>query len=280
MTGASKIVDRVLERIHYIHFPKAITPADVSYLESRMGQWKKLDIEVHVMDFTGMTAAPGVFFRAIEKLSATVHPRRLVSLNMTEGIHREVVKLKLEPVFNLIKLFPQDLYPKKKIGEPELKRLLIRYLIRAAYSAIEVALNSTVQCDENYVAKAERVPYSQFDLISVIDVNNDFLKAQFRLCSSAGVLKRAASAMLNGAPVDEETVESMASELLNLIYGQAKSHLNDQEGFSLPAAIPRLVRKDQFTSIRRSDSAQHLSILPLVTPLGSFYVEVDTGVPA
>jgi CheY-specific phosphatase CheX len=86
--------------------------------------------------------------------------------------------------------------------------------------------------------------------------------------------------MLNGAPVDEETVESMASELLNLIYGQAKSHLNDQEGFSLPAAIPRLVRKDQFTSIRRSDSAQHLSILPLVTPLGSFYVEVDTGVPA
>ncbi len=278
MSEATKIVDRVLERIHYIHLPKVLTAADLVFIEAQLNSWKSLDVEIHVIDMAGLPQAHHRFFVAMKNFSDMIQPRRLVSLNMTDSVYKEVVNRNLETTFNRILQFPDDLYAKKKLGDDELKRTLIRYMIRAAYSAVEVALRSTVSCDENYLAKAESVPYSQFDMMAVVDVKNDFLKAQFRLCASAEVLRKCARAMLGpDASIDQEVIDSMASELLNLIYGQAKSHLNDRESFRLPPVIPKVIGKKQFSEIRRSSSPQQLSILPLVTPLGSFYVEIDTG---
>ncbi len=154
---------------------------------------------------------------------------------------------------------------------------MFRYLAQGAYAAVETTLQSTVACDENYSAKAEEVPLNQFDMVSCINVANEFLTAEFRLCSSSKVLERLARAMLgNETIIDNELMESMALELLNMIYGHAKSNLNDKESFRLPSAIPRLLRKPEFHRIKRSPSAQ-LNIMPMVTPMGSFYVEVDFG---
>lgn len=279
--SVTQIHEHLLERIHYIRLPKTLTSVDIAFLEGKIPMWIAQDVDMHVLDASGVNSAPAKFFAMIQELALKIQPKKVVTLNATDEFFREIVQRKLESAFNRVKLFPQDLEERKPIPPAQLRRLLIRYLIRAAYSAVEVTLNSTVSCDENYVAKAERVSYSQFDLISVIDVRNDFLKAQFRLCSSAAVLKKAATAMLGAdAQIDKDTIESMAGELLNLIYGQAKSHLNDREGFNLPPAIPRVLRQDQFSQIDRSTSPEQLSILPLVTPLGSFYVEVDTGISA
>jgi CheY-specific phosphatase CheX len=199
----------------------------------------------------------------------------LVSLNMTGELQKEVSRLKLDLVFSALQNV-SELTQKRQISPDDLRRLLIRYLIRGAYSAVEVALNSTVSCDENYLAKPDKVSVQDLDMMAVIDVRGDFLNAQIRLAAASEVLKRLASRMLGGSTViEDEMIESMALELLNLIYGHAKSYLNDKESFQLPAAIPRLVRKDQFDTLKRSTSVANLSILPLVTPMGSIYVEVD-----
>lgn len=230
-------------------------------------------MEMHVLDLKGLTVGHERFFRALKTFREWLGQTQIASINVSDDLYKEILRLKMDTVFNRIRVFPDDLYPKKQVSDADKKRLLIRHLIRSAYSAVEVALRSTVSCDENYLAKFEKVPFDEFDLVSIVDVRNDFMTAQIRLCASVAVLKKLASAMVDIKNIDDPLIESMAMEMLNLIYGGAKSKLNNDESFRLPSVIPRLLRRAQFAEIKRNP--QNISILPLVTPLGSFYVEVD-----
>ena len=268
-----------MEGVNYITVPASVTDESVTNLVAKIPAWVKLEATMHVLDFKiAVTVSPS-FFKEIHAFSERLKLNnvKVLSVNMSETLVKEVNRLGLESTFNRIVNFPGGLYKKKTLTETESRRLLFRYLAQAAFAAVETTLQSTVSCDENYSARAEEVPLNQFDMVSAINVNNDFLQAEFRLCSSSKVLERLARAMLGpNTLIDLELIESMALELLNMIYGHAKSNLNDKESFRLPSAIPRLLRKPEFSRIKRSAAAQ-LTIMPMVTPMGSFYVEVDFG---
>jgi CheY-specific phosphatase CheX len=271
--------NQVLEGVNYITVPASLGEDVVASMQGKISAWAELPAEMHVLDFKLAPPPPPAFFKAVQSFTDRLKAKNvnLISVNMNETLAKEVKRLGLESSFNRILNFPGDLYKKKALSDTELRRLLFRYLAQAAYAAVETTLQSTVTCDENYSARAEEVPLNQFDMISVININTDFLRAEFRLCSSAKVLERLARAMLGPeTTIDNELMESMALELLNMIYGHAKSNLNDKESFRLVSAIPRLLRKNEFHRIKRSSSTQ-LTIMPMVTPMGSFYVEVDFG---
>ncbi|HMN68726.1 MAG TPA: chemotaxis protein CheX [Bdellovibrionales bacterium] len=278
MNTGFDVSSQVLEEVNYIILPASLSDSAVAAFPDKCKQWQGLDVEMHVLDFKNALAVPDAFYAAVQNFSDKLKPKNvnLVSVNMPEAISKEIKRLGLEQIFNRIQT-PADLQQKKQFNENDLRRLLFRYLAQAAYAAVEVALNSTVSCDENYSARPDEVPLEQFDMITVISVNNDFLQAEFRLCSSAAVLEKLARAMLGSqTAIDQDLMESMALELLNIIYGHAKSNLNDKESFRLPAAIPRLLKKGEFHRVKRSAPAQ-LNIMPMVTPMGSFFVEVDFG---
>jgi CheY-specific phosphatase CheX len=273
------LTSQVLEGVHYIILPATIPESSLPILNDRFKKWIDTEVEMHVIDFKNALIVPPGVLQSFQAFSDGLKKKstKLISVNMPEPIYKDVKRLGLEAAFNRIQNFPGDLYNKRVLNENELRRLLFKYLAQAAYAAVEVALNSTCSCDENYSAKPEEVPLEQFDMITLVTVNNDFIQAEFRLCSSATVLERLARAMLGkDTIIDAELMESMALELLNIIYGHAKSNLNDKESFRLPPVIPRLLKKGDFHRIRRSNSTQ-LNIMPMVTPMGSFYVEVDFG---
>jgi uridine kinase len=155
----------------------------------------------------------------------------------------------------------------------EIRQLLFQYLGAGALSAVAVALNSTVSCEATRNMSPKDLVASQFDIVSVIEVRNDFLKADFRLWTSLPSLDQLCRAMHGQhANADLPLLESMAAELLNMIYGYAKSNLNDDKGFQLPPAIPKLMRNREFGRIRRSEE---IWVMPVRTPMGTIYVEVD-----
>ncbi len=275
----TKINSQVLEDIHYIMLPAVISESAVGELGQRFEEWARLKVEMHVFDFNATKQVPDSFVKAVKTFSEKIKAVqvKLVSLNMSDALFRSIKSAGADGVFNRVKNLSEDLSAKKKqqLSPTETRRLLFKYLAHGAFKAVDVALNSTVSCDENYSVKAEEVPLDKFDMISVIEVNNDFMQADFRLISSISVLDKLCRAMHgHDTEVDSELLESMALELLNMIYGHAKSNLNDKEAFRLPPAIPRLVRKAEFHRVKRSPAAQ-LTIMPVVTPMGSFYVEVD-----
>ncbi len=279
MPMANRISSTVLEGVNYISVGAGLSDEDVRQFEQNLPQWANLPVELHVLDMKNLSGVPERFFKAINNFAGLLSLRHtnLISINVSDVLFGEITRHGLAHVFNRVESVTSALTQKKReLSETELKRLLFKYLIRAAHLALEVTCNSTVTCDENYMSNPARVPYEKIDLISVIDVRGEFLNAQFRLCASSDVLTELAKAMLSLPVVEPEMVESMAQELLNLIYGNAKSNLNENESFRLPPAIPKLYRRPDFKQIKRSTPPQ-LTVLPLVTPLGSFYVEVDFG---
>ncbi|NJL24605.1 MAG: hypothetical protein HC902_05165 [Calothrix sp. SM1_5_4] len=278
MAGSS-LSSTVLEGVNYITFGGSLSPEDARLFDRRVPQWCALPIDLHVIDLKGIRTLPDGFCRSVSRFSGLLTGRnaRLVTLHLDESLFHEITRLGYASSFNRVVSLAEDLVPRKDIGEQDLRRLLHKYLVRAAYSAVEITCNSTVSCDENYVTDPARLPLDEIDLISLIDVRSEFLTAQFRLYSSSAVLEQLAIGMLGKKSlVDNAVIESMATELLNLIYGGAKSTLNDAESFRLPPAIPRLLRKPDLHRIKRS-SAANLTVLPLVTPMGSFFVEIDYG---
>lgn len=269
-----------MEDVHYILMPNVLSESAVPELSAKMSEWETLNVEMHVLDFNATNQWPDSFIKAVQDFAQKIKQKggQLVSLNMSEALFRKVKAAGAEAAFNRVINLSEDLPgKKKKPSEAETRRLLFRYLAQGAFKAVDVALHSTVSCDENYSAKPDDVPYAKFDVISVIEVNNDFLKADFRLLCSLQVLDKLCRAMHGeDAEVDQDLLESMALELLNMIYGHAKSNLNDKEAFRLPAAIPKLVRRPDFHRLKRS-STPDITVMPVVTPMGSFYVEVDFG---
>lgn len=155
----------------------------------------------------------------------------------------------------------------------EIRRLLFQYLGAGALSTIAVALNSAVSMGEAQATSAEALPSAQFDVVSAVEVRNDFMKVDFRLWATLPTLDQLCRAMHGQhANVDLPLLENMAVELLNMIYGYTKSNLNDDKGFRMPSAIPKLVRNVDFAQVRRSAS---LWMMPVRTPMGTIYVEVD-----
>src|SRR5690606_1171225 len=116
---------------------------------------------------------------------------------------------------------------------------------------------------------------SEFYRISVIEVSNDFMEAQFRLCFEENCLKGLTKAMTGDRDEpNQEATDGTALELMNLIYGGAKSRLNDEKFFNLPSAIPSLLKKEQVMALRPS-TAQRRLVIPFSTNYGSFYLDIQ-----
>lgn len=275
-----KVGSRVLQGVHYMKLPETVPVEAITALIDDMRKWAKLEVHMHVMDFNNLKAAPEELLRAIQGFEILLKMKNLnmLSINIDDAIANEIETLRLDSTFGRtlerVKVDSQKLKP---FDELKQKKLLLKYLVNAAHEAVQVTLHSTVSVDENYLSKIENVPMGELDIISVVSIKNEFLKAEFRLLTSSQVVRRFAHAMLGkDTPVDAGLIDSMVQELLNMIYGHAKSNLNDNENFRLPSAIPKVLHRKDFGKIKRSGPAK-LTILPMVTPMGSFYIEADLG---
>lgn len=279
-TDVNVISSKTVQGIHYIKFPSEVTDSVVPKLIEDFKEWSKMPVQVHVLDFGRLETAGEDFYRAIQGFEVLLKLRNLkmLSINVSEAVNSAIEQMRLESTFNRLQE-EERIVPKKKwMTQGALKKMLFKHLVRSAHKSVEVTLQSTVSCDENYLSKVEQIPYDKVDLICVISAKNEFISADFRLLSSFKVLDRFAQQMLGkDVEVDGEMRDSMASELLNMIYTQAKSALNDEEEFRLPGGIPKVFHKPAFGQIKRSKSSD-LSLMPMVTPLGTFVIEVDFGV--
>lgn len=275
-TPSSQIESRTLQGVHYIKLPSVVTDSMIPALMGNLKQWSELEVKMHVVDFHKLEAAPVNFYRALQafEVQLKMHNLNMLSINMDDTIADFIRSISLEQTFNIARELVVD-DPSKKIPEAKLKKLLLKYLVNAAHEAVQISLQSTVSVDENYLTKIDSIPLDQIDFISFVTVNTEFVKAEFRLCSSMVVLERFARAMLGKeTKVDPDLCESMGQELMNMIYGHAKSNLNENEHFRLPSAIPKSFRKKDFGRVKRSGPTK-LTIMPMITPMGAFYIEVD-----
>jgi hypothetical protein len=274
----SEISNHVLQGVNFISLPTSLTDSQLTVLNQNIGKWTALNVELHVLDFRATKTVSASTIKVLHKFAAHVQTtgKHIISAYVTDSVWNAIKVLGLHEKFNRILKFPDDIQKKRTLGALELRTLLIQYLAKAARAAVEVSLNSTVTIDEKNLALPSSLPLENFEVIALIDVDSSFLKAEFRLYCKHAVLEKLAGALMSKEiELDTALIEGMALELLNMVYGHAKSNLNDKESFRLPSAIPRLLRKGEYHRIKRNEDPKEIKILTMETPMGAFYVEVD-----
>lgn len=112
------------------------------------------------------------------------------------------------------------------------------------------------------------------DIAAVIGITSKGFNGSVSICFPKAIFLGIMSNML-GEPQAEITreLEDGASELLNIIFGQAKTTLNSR-GHSFEKALPTIVRGNDL-------KVKHLTknptiVMPFETPVGEFHMEIST----
>ena len=115
-------------------------------------------------------------------------------------------------------------------------------------------------------------PQPDFSIAGVIGITSTAFNGNIVLCFPEQVFLGLISKML-GEDFKEITSELQdgASELLNIIFGQAKTLLNNQ-GYTIEKAIPSVIRGKQL--ITSAHSRNRVIVLPFNTEFGEFCVEI------
>lgn len=115
-------------------------------------------------------------------------------------------------------------------------------------------------------------PQPDFAIAGVIGITSSAFNGNIVLCFPEEVFLRLMSKML-GEEYKEITndLQDGAAELLNIIFGQAKTLLNNQ-GYVIQKAIPSVIRGNKLvtTTLTRT----RVIVLPFQTEFGDFQVEI------
>jgi chemotaxis protein CheX len=133
-----------------------------------------------------------------------------------------------------------------------------------------------VQCTLNAKAlasfpKGER-SQPDFSIAAMIGLTSTAFNGIITLCFPEPVFLGVMSRMLNEEckKITDE-LEDGAAELLNIIFGQAKTILNDQ-GYTVQKAIPSVMRGEKLRTARTASG--EVNVFPFQTEVGEFHVEI------
>lgn len=115
-------------------------------------------------------------------------------------------------------------------------------------------------------------PQPPFSIASVITLSSNVFNGTITLCFPKEVFLKIMEKML-GEPYTEITpeVRDGAGELLNIIFGQAKTVLSDQ-GYKVDKAIPNVFTGEGIATAVLSSSP--VIVIPFVSDVGEFQIEI------
>lgn len=272
--------NHMIATINYIECPMEVTSDLTKEFEKISKEWLTLPSKIHALDFRLVKKMHPSFYAELIRFQRTLLERglKLVSINISQNIEEQLKKDGVIQVFGFIRDFKTVLNSRAtKPSDEELRPILIKYLVEAARRAMETLFEVTVAADENFLENLKDFRTDNFHRAATMDVSSDALKAKFRLYFPKETLFNLTRKMVGETATDEETTNSTATELLNMIYGGAKSHLNEDKSYNLPPAIPTLVLKEQISSLPRLKDSKRTVCIPFASPLGTYHLEVDFG---
>jgi chemotaxis protein CheX len=145
-----------------------------------------------------------------------------------------------------------------------------RPFLESTIKTLKIQCQTEASPEKPFIKGTQQQP--QFELAAVIGLTSDAFTGTITICFTNECYLALMSNML-GETFKEITSELQdgASELLNIIFGQAKIVLNEQ-GYQIQKAIPTVIRgKDLVTT---HVSTAKVMVLPFMTKNGPFHIEI------
>lgn len=130
-----------------------------------------------------------------------------------------------------------------------------------------------LECKPGHPFYKGKGPEVEAEIIAVIGLASDSFKGTIALLLPKTVFLALMGNML-GETYTEITneLESGAAELLNIIFGHAKTNLADQ-GYKIAMAIPSIIRGKGIST--HHISKEQTIVIPFICPQGNFHIEIS-----
>jgi chemotaxis protein CheX len=260
------------DNVHIIKLPPVVEATDATQFESMVKTWLLSSCAVHVLDLSDVRQLKSSVYRSLVLFNQQLraHSKRLFALGMNAAVAGQVKNDGLTDVFYPV----QSIDEAKRRGLPSKTTVDVEFInpfITATKTVLETQANLKLTPGKAYLRKpTENIP---MEIAGVLNLVCSEFKGSISLCFRGQVFLNIYESMVGEkhAQITSE-IQDAAGELLNIIFGQAKTVLNDQKGYSLEKSLPTILVGEKLKLHHQSRSPA--IILPFDCSAGTFHVEI------
>jgi chemotaxis protein CheX len=263
--------------VFVITCPAVVDTNDPAEMEAQVKTWLLSPSKIHVLDFKGSTDFKPTAYRTfvIYNQQLRANSKNLFVVNLNEDLQNQFKQDGLTSVFISVASIEEA----KKKAAPAKMSVDVEFInpfIAAARNVLETQAQIALTPGKAVLKKPdERIP---MEIAGVIAMSCAEFTGSINLCFRAEVfLKIYENLTGEKHTVINSEIEDAAAEILNIIFGQAKTVLNDQKGYALDRALPTVLTGDKLRLHHMSRSPA--IVIPFESAVGTFHLEilVDRG---
>lgn len=263
--------------IHVVKCPSVIDAKEASPLETLVKSWLLAQANVHVLDCGELVDfKPNAYrFFVLYNQSLKTNGKTLFCINLNPKVLTQLRQDGLMSVFVPASSL-EDAKRRSQSNRPIVDVEFINPFLLATRKVLETQAQLPLTPGKPYLRKpSERIP---MEIAGVISLTCTEFTGSITICFRAEVFLRIYEKMV-GEKHEEigPEIEDAAGELLNIIFGQAKTVLNDVKGYTLEKALPTILVGDRLKLHHQSRNPA--IVLPFESEAGAFHLEilVDKG---
>ncbi len=253
-----------------IRCPAILDSAAAKELSDQSKLWTLSPAPAYVLDFGSAKEVKREFYNAVMQLRALLKQNEKViySVNIPADIilqiRRDGVERAFCPISSLDEVF------KRKKASMSINVGFINPFLVSTQKTLEVQCQTLSKVQKPYLKK-ENTP--NVAIAGVLTLISNGFSGSVVLCFSQSVFLRIYNNMFgeNHEKISSE-MEDAAGELLNIIYGGAKTELN-QNGFNFQKALPTVLVGDRL-KVRQAGLAPTV-VVPFEMDAGLFHIEIE-----
>ena len=259
-----------------IEFPEHLDTDFADLLQTKSKDWLAANVELYAFNFKKTKSCKQTTYRALLSLTQQIRKagRGIVSHNLDLEVGQQFKMAGISDALNVTADFEGYL---KKISskKPGLDVQMINPFLEATVMTLEQQAN--IKCEPQkpqLINLDDKLRSDDIAIAGVISLSTEQFSGSITLAFPETVFLKIYESMCGEAveKINEE-IEDAAGELLNIIYGSAKTKLNEQCNYKLAPALPTILSGEKIKI--RQTTYQKVIVLPFQTSFGLFRVEIS-----
>ena len=242
------------------------------------GKWPNTPIN-YVFDFQKVNEIQPSFYRALVVFTKSLKTggKKLFSMNLSRPLLNQISQDGLTGVFNPvgnIQEIKQKSVAKTTDGPGKIDVNFLNPFLEGTIKTFQTQIGFDAKPGKPYLRKKGDVPQFNIEVAGFLSLVSSAFDGAIGICFPSSTLIKIYEKMFDekAAEVTDE-VQDVAGELLNIIFGQAKTKLNTV-GYDLQSALPTIMRGKE---IAIKHMAEFTFILPFTTEVGVFELQVSSS---
>ena len=247
-------------------------PEAAQALDSNIKTWLLSPSDVHVIDCKGVQDIKQSVYRYLVLFNQQLksYSKHLYFMNINP---RLLTQLRADGLISVV-VPVQSVEEARRRSTPNRAVVDVEFInpfIMATKTVLETQAQLPLNPGKAYLRKAtERIP---MEIAGVIGIQCADFVGTISICFRAEVFLNIYEKMVGEKHEQiSSEIEDAAGELLNIIYGQAKTVLNDRKGFNLEKSLPTILVGEKLKLHHQSRNPS--IVIPFESAAGAFHLEV------